>query len=131
MSTQPGQIALQVMPVEAVSSATTLVRPTSPCLAATYADFSTEATSPCAEAMLTMRPQLRCFIAGNAMRIAWKAADRFNAITASQRSIGKRSTGATYWIPALFTRMSTPPWRASMCENIASISSGFERSAPS
>ena len=35
VSTQPGQIALQVTPVVAVSSATTLVRPTMPCLAAT------------------------------------------------------------------------------------------------
>ncbi len=131
MSTQPGQIALQVMPVAAVSSATTLVSPISPCLAATYADFSTEATIPCADAMLTMRPQLRCFIAGSTMRVAWNAAERFSASTASQRSTGKRSTGATYWIPALFTRMSTPPCRESMCESIASISSGFDRSAPS
>jgi hypothetical protein len=35
VSTQPGQIALQVTPVVAVSSATTLVMPTMPCLAAT------------------------------------------------------------------------------------------------
>ena len=35
VSTQPGQMALQVTPVVAVSSATTLVRPTTPCLAAT------------------------------------------------------------------------------------------------
>ncbi|MCY1377574.1 hypothetical protein D9M69_651560 [compost metagenome] len=35
VSTQPGLIALQVTPVVAVSSATDLVRPTMPCLAAT------------------------------------------------------------------------------------------------
>jgi hypothetical protein len=35
VSTQPGQIALQVTPVVAVSSAVTLVSPTMPCLAAT------------------------------------------------------------------------------------------------
>ena len=35
VSTQPGQIALQVTPVCAVSSAITLVRPISPCLAVT------------------------------------------------------------------------------------------------
>ncbi len=35
VSTQPGQIALQVTPVVAVSSATALVSPTTPCLAAT------------------------------------------------------------------------------------------------
>jgi len=33
--TQPGQIALAVMPVPAFSSAVTLVNPTTPCLAAT------------------------------------------------------------------------------------------------
>ena len=33
--TQPEKIALQVMPVLAVSSSTTLVRPSNPCLAAT------------------------------------------------------------------------------------------------
>jgi hypothetical protein len=35
VSTQPGQIALQVTPSLAVSIATTLVRPTTPCFAAT------------------------------------------------------------------------------------------------
>ncbi len=35
VSTQPGQIALQVMPVVAVSSATPFVKPTTPCLDAT------------------------------------------------------------------------------------------------
>src|SRR6185436_9007133 len=35
VSTKPGQIALQVIPVVAVSSATTLVNPITPCLAAT------------------------------------------------------------------------------------------------
>src|SRR5579883_59632 len=35
VNTQPGQIALQVIPDPAVSSATTFVNPTSPCLADT------------------------------------------------------------------------------------------------
>jgi len=35
VSTQPGQIALQVTPSFAASTATTLVRPTMPCFAAT------------------------------------------------------------------------------------------------
>ena len=46
VSTQPGQIALQVMPVVAFSSATTLVRPITPCLAATYADFLRRGDQP-------------------------------------------------------------------------------------
>ena len=39
VSTQPGQIALQVMPRLAVSKATTFVSPTMPCFDATYADL--------------------------------------------------------------------------------------------
>ena len=35
VSTQPGQIALQVTPVVAFSRAVTLVKPTTPCLEAT------------------------------------------------------------------------------------------------
>ena len=54
--TQPGQTALHVMGERASSSATTLVSPMSPCLAATYADLVADATRPCAEAMLTTRP---------------------------------------------------------------------------
>jgi hypothetical protein len=57
--TQPGQIALQVMPVVAVSSARPLVKLTTPCLDATYADLSTEATNPCTDAMLMIRPRSR------------------------------------------------------------------------
>jgi hypothetical protein len=51
--------------------------------------LSTEATSPCTEAMLTMRPQLRAFIAGSAACVARNTADRLIAMMASQRSAGK------------------------------------------
>ncbi len=81
--------------------------------------------------MLTIRPQFFAFIEGSAQRVAWKTADRFNAITASQRSVGKVSTGETCWMPALFTRMSTPPWPFVRRSNMASISPTFMRSAPS
>src|SRR5207237_6988166 len=54
---QPGQIALQVIPDPAVSSATTLVRPTTPCFAATSAALLGDAATPCAAAVLTVRPQ--------------------------------------------------------------------------
>ena len=67
--TYPGQIALQVIPSRAVSSAVTFVNPTNPCLAATYADLKGEATSPCAEAMLTIRPQPRPRIPPSAARV--------------------------------------------------------------
>jgi hypothetical protein len=45
------------MGVVAVSSATTLVSPRMPCLAATYAALWADATRPCVDAVLTMRPQ--------------------------------------------------------------------------
>src|SRR4051794_2505554 len=66
VSTQPGQMQLEVIPVSAFSSAATLLRPMTPCLAATYADLFTLATRPWADAMLMRRPQPRCFIPGRA-----------------------------------------------------------------
>src|SRR6266404_8231072 len=51
-----------VMPRSATSSATVLVRPAMPCLAATYADLNGLATSACAEAMLMMRPHPRAHL---------------------------------------------------------------------
>jgi hypothetical protein len=95
VSTQPGQIALQVTPVVAVSSATPLVKPTTPCLDATYADLSTEATNPCTDAMLMIRPQSRASICGSTARVVKNTAVRLFAITASQRSSGNSCTGAT------------------------------------
>ncbi|MNT93211.1 hypothetical protein D3C72_2346250 [compost metagenome] len=68
-----------------------------------------EATSPCVEATLMMRPQFFCFMPGSARRVVWKAEVRLMAMIASQRSIGKSSMLATCWMPALLTRMSVPP----------------------
>ena len=62
----PGQMALTVTPERAFYSAVALVNPTMPCLAATYADLLTEATSPCTLAMLMMRPHCLCFMPGRA-----------------------------------------------------------------
>ena len=81
MRTQPGAIALTVTPVSAVSSAATLVRPTTPCFEATYAALLIDATSPCAEEMLMIRPQLRSSIPGRTFWLQWKTAERFSAIT--------------------------------------------------
>ena len=66
-----------------------------------------------------MRPQLRAFMFGSAARMAWKAAERLIAITASHFSGGNSSTGATCWMPALFTRMSTLPSSRAACATIA------------
>src|SRR5881394_3980329 len=101
------------MPCCATSSATVLVKPARPCFAATYADLKGLATSACAEAMLTMRPQRFFFIAGSAARVAWKAEERLMAMIASHLSTGNSSTGATCWMPALFTSTSTAPKRFS------------------
>ena len=44
-------------------------------MAVTYAALNGEATSECADAVLTMRPHLRAFMPGTTARIAWKAAE--------------------------------------------------------
>ena len=56
-----------------------------------------------------MRPQFLACIAGKAARVAWKTLERLMARMASQRSTGNCSMRATCWMPALFTKMSTPP----------------------
>src|SRR5581483_3613873 len=59
--------------------------------------------------MLMMRPHLRRFMPGTAARVVWKADVRLMAMMASHCSMGNSSTGATCWMPALLTRMSTAP----------------------
>ena len=88
-----------------------------------------EATSECADAVLMMRPHLRAFMPGTAARMVWKAADRLMAMMAFHFSIGKSSIGATYWMPALFTRMSTEPKVLSAVLIMPAISSGLVMSA--
>ncbi|MNF08880.1 hypothetical protein D3C80_2094070 [compost metagenome] len=60
---------MQVTLLVAVSRPTTLVRPITPCLAATYAALPVEPTKPCTEAILTIRPQLRARMPGKARRV--------------------------------------------------------------
>src|SRR5471032_2101501 len=98
-----------VMPKVASSSAAVLVRPAMPCLAVTYAALNGEATNECADAVEMMRPHFFAFMPGIAVRMAWKAAVRLIARMASHLSIGNSSSGATYWMPALLTRMSHEP----------------------
>src|SRR2546425_12023433 len=106
VQTYPGQIAFMVIPASATSSATVLVSPAMPCLAATYADLNGLATSACAEAMLMMRPHFFAFILGSARRTVWNDAVRLIAMIAFHLSTGNSSMGATNWIPALLTRIS-------------------------
>src|SRR6202167_365102 len=127
--TYPGLMQLQVMPNVAVSSATVLVRPASPCFADTYATLNGEATSECADAVEMMRPHLRVFMPGTAARMAWNAADRLIAMIWSHFSIGKSSIGETNWMPALLTRISSEPKRCWAVCTMAAISAGLVMSA--
>lgn len=52
----PGQTALHVMPVCAVSIATVFVNPATPCLAALYADLYGDATNACMDPVLMILP---------------------------------------------------------------------------
>ncbi|MNR29136.1 hypothetical protein D3C85_1465040 [compost metagenome] len=56
-----------------------------------------------------IRPQFLARMRGRHKRVLWNTDDRLIAIIESQRSIGKSSTDATCWMPALLTRMSMPP----------------------
>jgi hypothetical protein len=94
-----------------------------------HAAFSPLATRPCAEAVLTMRPQRRVFMPGTAARMAWKAADRLMAMIKSHFSSGNCSIGATCWMPALLTSTSTEPNALSAVLIMAAISAGFAMSA--
>src|ERR1700722_10604907 len=120
---------LAVIPNVATSSATVLVRPARPCLAETYAALNGEATSECADAVLMMRPHLRAFMPGTAARMAWKAAERLMAMIWSHFAIGNSSIGATCWMPALLTRMSTAPKLCSAVLIMSAISAGLVMSA--
>ena len=77
-----------------------------------------------------IRPHFFRFIAGSAARIAWKVAERLMAMIWSHFSTGNSSIGATCWMPALLTRMSTAPEPVSASAIIAAISAGLVMSAP-
>lgn len=70
------------------------------------------------------------FMWGRARRVVWKAADRFSAMMRFHLSTGNSSMGATNCVPALFTRMSMPPKVQAASAIMASMASGFVRSAP-
>jgi hypothetical protein len=59
-----------------------------------------DATSECADAVLMIWPQPRCFMPGVTARIAWNAEERLIAMTASHFSTEKSSIGETCWMPA-------------------------------
>ncbi len=68
---------------------------------------------------------------GSASRVVWKAAVRLMARMAFHFSTGNSSTGATCWMPALFTTTSMPPKRSAAPDIMASICAWRLMSAPS
>src|SRR5690606_17770437 len=68
--TYPGLMQLLVTPCGPPSSAVTFDRPSSPCLAATYADLNALARRPCTLETLMMRPQPRSYMPGSAARMS-------------------------------------------------------------
>src|SRR3990167_4653045 len=127
--TYPGQIRLVRTPNSAPSSAVVLVNPARPCLAETYADLNGEATLACADPMLSIRPHFLDFMYGSARRVVWKAEDRLRAMIRSHLATGNSSRGETNCVPALLTRISTPPNDLAASAIISWISSGLVRSA--
>ena len=102
-----------------------------PCFAATYGVLNGLATSACVDAMLMIRPHLRCFMPGSASRIVWNDADRLSAMIWFHFATGKSSIGATCWMPALFTSTSTVPNASIARAIIASMAAASVKSAPS
>src|SRR4051794_38007988 len=76
-----------------------------------------------------MRPKPLARIAGSASRVVWKAELRLIARIWSHLVVGNSVIGATCWMPALFTRMSSRPCRASSAAIIAEIAAGSDMSA--
>lgn len=130
VSVNPGQIALHIIFVRAYSRAIPLVKPTTPCLAATYATLSTDPTKPCVDAMFIIHPPAPWV--SKILSACWlqrKGAVRFVSITAFQSSRDNNLIGQTHWIPALFTRISKRPNRWYIVSNRSCISAGLLRSA--
>ena len=76
-----------------------------------------------------MRPHLLASSPASARRVVWNADDRLIARIASHFATGKSSIGATCWMPALLTRMSSRPRPRAFCSIIAAIASRFDMSA--
>jgi hypothetical protein len=61
--------------------------------------------------------------------MAWKLEEKLMAMIASHFASGNSSIGATCWMPALFTRMSTLPSAASAARTMPATASPRDRSA--
>ena len=83
-----GADGIDAMPSSRSSAASDRVRPTTPCLAAQYADSSAVPCRPEIEATLMIRPPRRARIARRNARVTRNVPFRFESTTASQVSTG-------------------------------------------
>src|SRR5215217_6004612 len=97
---------LDVTPCPPPSSAVTLLNPSRPCLAATYALLNGEARIPCTEDRLMIRPKPLLYMCGRAARISRNGASSIRVMIRRNCTGSNSSMGLMRWIPALFTRMS-------------------------
>ena len=117
VSVYPGQTALTVIPNFAVSSASDRVSPTTPCLAAAYADMRGAALRPAVDAMLTMRPAFAPSIAGNTCCVHRKTDVRFAASMVSHVARVVFPNFSLFAWPALLTRIWASPNRVRAASN--------------
>ena len=116
----PGATALTRMPSSATSTAITRDRLIIAAFAAEYGPRPGRAMRPATEAIWTIAPPPRRRIDAMASALQWNVPMRWVWMTDSQTAGSKVSVRPTRWIPALLTRMSTPPSAASMERNSAS-----------
>ena len=105
----PGATALTRMPSSATSTAITRDRLIIAAFAAEYGPRPGRAMRPATEAIWTIAPPPRRRIDAMASALQWKVPMRWVWMTVSQTAGSKVSVRPTRWIPALLTRMSTPP----------------------
>src|SRR6266478_6660438 len=93
--TGPGQSAFIRTPLRAASAALYRVNPSSPALAAAYADPQLYAVFAEMLEIFKITPRFRSYIPGNASWLNRNAARKCTATTRSNSSIGYSSTGST------------------------------------
>src|SRR6266540_3069636 len=127
VSTQPGHIALTVIPRGASSSANVRVNPMTPCFVAEYAPRPATPNRPTTEDRLMIRaPSERC---GRASRVTRNTAVRFVARIASQNESSRSESGVGPPRPALLTRTSIRPHFSTTAEIIRAIAGASVTSA--
>src|SRR5690349_15908129 len=110
------------MPLGASSRARLRARAATAALELAYAEFSDVAAKAAFEALNTIEPQPWAFMIFTASREARKHPFTFTSKWRSQLSSVIFSTGPVWTIPALQTRMSTPPKARTAWAKAAAVS---------